>query len=125
MNTTKDATAERPAEARPSGQSKPKVPEQVMHTQSELNLIREILIGPTEELNEGRLVELVRMIEEQEDAMNKRLNKLEAQFKKLAAVTENNQIHLVGEIGGAMVAIGQKVMDLQDKVQPLSPITKP
>lgn len=125
MNTTKDATMDRPVDTRPPVHDKPAPPEKKIASQNELNLIREILIGPTELLNEGRLVELVRMIEEHEDVVNKRLNKMEAQIKKLATISENNQVNTVAEIGGAMVAIGQKVMDLQEKIQPLSPITKP
>lgn len=125
MNTTKDMTVDRPADARQPGRDKPAPPEKKIASQNELNMIREILIGPTEELNEGRLVEIVRMIEEHEDVVNKRLNSMEAQIKRLVTVTESNQINTVAEIGGAMVAIGQKVMDLQEKIQPLSSITKP
>jgi len=118
MNTTKKQEADRPAETPQQGPANPLLSDQISENKNELNLLREILVGPTEELAEERIVELVRMLDEQEAALNSRMGKLEADMKKLLSMTENNQMQTLSEIGNAMVAIGQRVINLQEKMRP-------
>lgn len=124
MNTTMEPKTNAPADPRTSNPEKAPGSEPKIASQNDLNLIREILLRPTEELNEERIVELVRMIEEQEEAFGKRIQKLEAQVKKLATTVDNNQLHSVADIGNAMISAGQKIMDVQEKLVPTAAITK-
>ncbi len=125
MNTTMQSKPNSPVDMRKPTPEKAPVAEPTITSQNDLNLIREILVRPTEEINEERIVELVRMLEDQEDAFQKRINKLESQVKKLAGMADNNQLHAIAEVGNALISAGQKVMDLQEKLQPAATATKP
>ena len=125
MNTTKKQEADRPAENAQPAPANPLLSDKLSENKNELNMLREILVGPTEELAEERIVELVRMLDEQESALNGRMGKLEADMKRLLSMTENNQMQTLSEIGNAMVAIGQRVINLQEKMRPAEPQQKP
>lgn len=125
MNTTKKQEADRPAENAQPTPANPLLSDKVSENKNDLNMLREILVGPTEELAEERIVELVRMLDEQESALNGRMGKLEADMKRLLSMTENNQMQTLSEIGNAMVAIGQRVINLQEKMRPAEPQQKP
>ncbi|MGI9415215.1 MAG: hypothetical protein ACR2PM_16180 [Hyphomicrobiales bacterium] len=119
MNTTKKQEADRPVEVVQPAPTNPLLTDTISEKKNELNMIREILVGPTEELAEERIVELVRMLDEQEAALNNRMSKLEADMKKVLSLAENNQMQTLSEIGNAMVAIGQRVINLQEKMRPV------
>ena len=128
MNTTAEPRLDRmdsmASPAKKPTQDKPLLSDTPVASQNDLNLVREILVGPSEEINEERIVEVIRMIEAQDESLTKRMARLEAQMKKLAAAVDSNQVHTVSEIGGTLVSVGQKIMDMQDKLQPVAAITK-
>ena len=125
MSTTMDVKPGNQTDPRKPAPEKAPVSEPSITSQNDLNLIREILVRPTEEVNEERIVELVRMLEQQDEAFTKRIQKLEGQVKKLASMVDENQHHAVADIGSALVSAGQKIMDLQEKLQPAATATKP
>ncbi len=125
MNTTMDVKPDNQTDTRKPAPEKAPASEPSITSQNDLNLIREILVRPTEEINEERIVELVRMLEQQDEAFSKRLQKLESQVRKLATMVDENQQHAIADIGSAMVSAGQRVMDLQEKLQPAASATKP
>lgn len=130
MNTStqdKSANPEAPesSDVRKPEPEKPSQTESTISSQNDLNLIREILLRPTEEINEERIVELVRMLEAQEETFNKRIQMLENQIRKLAATIDTNQVNSVADIGNAMVSAGQRILDIQDKLNPTVAVTKP
>lgn len=118
-------TSETSSDTKKPQLEKPSQTEATMSSQHDLNLIREILLRPAEEVNEERIVELVRMLEEQEETFNKRIQQLEIQVRKLAATIDTNQVNSVADIGNAMVGAGQKILDIQDKLNPTVAVTKP